>query len=190
MTNVGIIGGGAFGTSLAVVAANAGHQTHIWARNKQVVADINRLSENKIYLPDVSLPKNLKASDDISMMRQMDIILWATPAQITRQVAEQYIQYSNSNCAHLICAKGIEQASRKLMSQMLGEFLPRHKIGVLSGPSFAIDIAKGLPTAITLAMEDEALGIKLANQLSIPTFRLYHTTDIIGAQIGGAVKNV
>lgn len=190
MTKVGIIGGGAFGTSLAVVAANAGHETYIWARNKQVVSDINQAHENKTYLADFILPSNIKATDQLADMAKMDILLWATPAQITRHVVEQFTQYLQPHTSHLICAKGIEQSSRKLMSQMLEEFLPKEKIGVLSGPSFAVDIAKGLPTAITLAMEDEALGVKLAKQLSIPTFRLYHTRDIIGAQIGGAVKNV
>lgn len=187
---IGVIGAGAWGTALATVAAKAGHETHIWALEPEVVDAINNQHENTIYLKGFALPKNIEATNNLADMAEMDAILWVTPAQVVRPVAKEFAQYLKKSIPILICAKGIEQSSRKLMTEVMQEELPIAQTGILSGPSFAADVAKGLPTAITLAMEDKKTGQELAEALSIPTFRLYHSTDIIGAQIGGAIKNV
>ncbi|MGL1922456.1 MAG: NAD(P)-dependent glycerol-3-phosphate dehydrogenase [Hyphomicrobiales bacterium] len=187
---IGIMGAGAWGTALATVAATAGHTTTIWAYETEVVDAINNHHENSIFLKDVPLPHNIKATNQLADMADMDAILWVTPAQLVRPIAVQFAQYLKKSIPILICAKGIEASTRMLLSDVMAETLPIAKAGILSGPSFAIDVAKGLPTAITLALEDQHAGQQLAKALSIPTFRLYHSTDIVGAQVGGAVKNV
>lgn len=190
INKVGIMGGGAWGTALATVAAKAGHETLIWAYEPEVAAAINQTHENSVFLKNVTLPQTIKATNNLADMASMDVILWVTPAQIVRPVAKAFAEFLAKPMPILICAKGIEQSTRMLMTEVMQENLPMAQAGILSGPSFAIDVAKGLPTAITLAMEDAALGLTLAKALSISTFRLYPSTDIIGAQIGGAVKNV
>ncbi|MBL1419220.1 MAG: NAD(P)-dependent glycerol-3-phosphate dehydrogenase [Alphaproteobacteria bacterium] len=184
------MGAGAWGTALACVAAKAGHETLIWAYEPEVVAAINDTHENSVFLKGVPLPDGIKATNDMADMAEMDAILWVTPAQVVRHVGKAFSEFLKKRIPVLICAKGIEASSRMLLSDVLAEVLPMAQAGILSGPSFAIDVAQGLPTAITLAMEDAEIGQELAQALSIPTFRLYHSTDIIGAQIGGAVKNV
>lgn len=194
MTNkvkkIGIMGAGAWGTALACVAAKAGHETLIWAYEAEVVAAINDTHENSVFLKNVPLQKSIKATSELADMTEMDAILWVTPAQVVRRVGQAFNEFLNKPMPILICAKGIEASSRMLLTDVMNEVLPLAQAGILSGPSFAIDVAQGLPTAITLAMEDAEIGQELAHALSIPTFRLYHSTDIIGAQIGGAVKNV
>ncbi len=189
-SKIGIIGAGAWGTALACIAARAGHDTLIWARETEVVDSINQSHENSVFLKGFPLPHNIKATNQLSEMAELDALLWVTPAQVVRHVAKDFAEFLKKPIPILICAKGIEANSRKLMTEVMQEVLPLAQVGILSGPSFAADVAKGLPTAITLAMADEALGKALAKALSIPTFRLYHSTDLIGAQIGGAVKNV
>lgn len=187
---IGIMGAGAWGTALATVAAKAGHDTTIWAYEPEVVNAINKTHENSIFLKNVTLSHNIKATNNLDEMAIMDAILWVTPAQLLRPIAKQFAEFLHAPMPILICAKGIEASSRMLLSDVMHEVLPLAQAGILSGPSFATDVAKGLPTAITLAMQDANMGQELAKSLSIPTFRLYHSTDIIGAQIGGAVKNV
>lgn len=188
--NIGIMGAGAWGTALATVAAKAGHNTTIWAYETEVVDAINNSNENTVFLKGVPLPKNIKATNQLADMAKMDAILWVTPAQLVRPIATQFAAQLKKSIPILICAKGIEASTRMLLTDVMHEVLPIAQAGILSGPSFAIDVAKGLPTAITLALKDATQGQKLAQALSIPTFRLYHSTDIIGAQVGGAVKNV
>lgn len=187
---IGVIGAGAWGTALATVAAKAGHDTTIWAYETEVVTAINQNHENSVFLKGVPLPKNIKATNNLADMTDMDAILWVTPAQLLRPIAKNFAEHLKKSMPILICAKGIEASSRMLLTDVMKQVLPHAQTGILSGPSFAIDVAKGLPTAITLAMEDKSTGQELAQTLSIPTFRLYHSTDIVGAQIGGAVKNV
>lgn len=188
--NIGIMGAGAWGTALATVAAKAGHNTTIWAYETEVVDAINNTNENTVFLKGVLLPKNITATNQLADMAKMDAILWVTPAQLLRPIAAQFAAHLKKSIPILICAKGIEASTRMLLTDVMQEVLPIAQAGILSGPSFAIDVAKGLPTAITLALKDATQGQKLAQALSIPTFRLYHSTDIIGAQVGGAVKNV
>lgn len=187
---IGVVGGGAWGTALAAVAVRAGRDTVLWAREAEVVADINARHENRLFLPGIALPGALRASADMASLADREALLLVAPAQHLRGVAGALAPHLAPACALVICAKGIERASGKLMSEVLAETLPDHPVAVLSGPTFAAEVARGLPAAVTLAIADAALGARLAAAIGLPTFRTYLSDDLVGAQIGGAVKNV
>jgi glycerol-3-phosphate dehydrogenase (NAD(P)+) len=189
--HIGIIGAGAWGTSLALVMRRAGRETLIWGREPEVVAAINQQHENKLFLPDVKLDAGIKATGGLADLAACDALLLVAPAQHTRTLCKQMAQALGAKKAPIIiCAKGIEQKTGKLLSEIVAEELPLHPLAVLSGPSFAIEVANDLPTALTFATQDKALGEQLVQALGTRRFRLYLTDDIMGAQIGGAVKNV
>jgi len=190
MEKVTVIGGGAWGTALAQMLAAAGRETKIWAREADVVSAINKNHCNDIYLAGVPLHAALGATTDMAEAGQAELILLVTPAQFLRPVTAELSQYLKPGVPVVICAKGIEKGSHALMSEVLAETLPAAPQAVLSGPTFAIEVAKGMPTAITLACADEAMGAEIVKTIGQPHFRPYWTDDIIGAQIGGAVKNV
>jgi len=186
----GVIGGGAWGTALAQVCARAGLETVIWAREPEVVADINGHHENTLFLPGVGLDAGVRATHDFVDLARSEFVLAVAPAQHLRATLEAFGPTAPPGLPIVLCAKGIEQGSLKLMTEVLAETAPQTAPAVLSGPSFAGEVARGLPTAITLACPDEALGKELAEAIASPTFRPYTTTDMIGAEAGGAVKNV
>lgn len=184
---IGVLGGGAWGTALAQVAASAGHDVLLWALEEQVVRAINDSHENSLFLPGVPLSPAIRATTDRSAMQDREALLVVAPAQHVRAVLTD----TAAGAASLIlCAKGIEAGSLQLMSEVAREVQPQAPLAVLSGPTFAHEVAAGLPTAITLACEDEAIGTGLARALALPQFRPYVSTDVIGAEVGGAVKNV
>ncbi len=186
---IGVVGGGAWGTALAALSAEQG-DTILWARNAEVVEGINRHHLNPLYLPGVPLPPQLKAIGDLGQLKDCDALVLAVPAQTLRQFAEM-IRHSLPLAAPLvIAAKGIEISSGLLPGDVLAELLPGRPLAILSGPNFASEVARGLPAASTLACADESLGAALVQRLGRPTFRPYLSDDVIGAQIGGAVKNV
>lgn len=188
---IAVLGGGAWGTALAVMAANCGHKTMIYARNQATVEDINKHQRNHRYLGDIALPAALKASADVAeVTAQADAILAVIPAQSMRDAMEELQTILPKNAPVILCAKGIERSSGKLMSQVVAEVLPDHHIAALSGPSFASDVAQGLPTAVTVAAEDISIADQVAALLSGPAFRCYSTTDLVGVELGGALKNV
>ncbi len=187
MTHVGVIGGGAWGTALAQVAAANGPVT-IWAREAEVIEGINRDHVNEAFLPGVPLDPGVRATGDLDDVGACDMWLVVTPAQFLRSVLAQ--APTRADRPVVLCSKGIEAGSGKLMSEAAEEADPGAAIAVLSGPTFAHEVAKGLPTAITLACADEAIGERLAARLARPGFRPYWTDDVIGAEVGGAVKNV
>ncbi len=189
MHKVGVVGGGAWGTALAAAAAAGGVVT-IWAREPEVVEAINRDHVNSKFLADISLPPSLRATSDIAEVCATDMLLLAVPAQFVRTVTNTMAKYVPSTTPTVICAKGIEQASGALMSEVLEVTLPSTTVAVLSGPTFAAEVARGQPTAVTLACGDEGVSDALLQRLGGRTFRTYRTTDVIGAQVGGAVKNV
>ncbi len=197
MDTIGIIGAGAWGTALAAVAQRAGPETSgperritILARELEVARDINNVHRNAVYLPDVELDPAITATTDPARAMDADVILLASPAQHLRQTCQALAAHWKPDVAAVICAKGIEQRSCKLMSEVVAETLPQAPVAVLSGPTFAAEVARGLPAAATLAAESEGLGRRLAKALTTPRFRIYRSGDVIGAQIGGAVKNV
>jgi glycerol-3-phosphate dehydrogenase (NAD(P)+) len=190
LKTIGIIGGGAWGTALANVVVRAGRRAVLWAREGEVVAAINEFHENKPFLPGVRLEAGLHATADMAELEAADAILMVAPAQHMRAIALLAAPYFRPGVPAVICAKGIEQTTGSLLSEVLAEVLPGKPIAVISGPTFADETAKGLPTAVTLACPSEGLAAQLVAAIGQPTFRPYISTDIIGAQIGGAVKNV
>jgi len=188
--SVGIVGAGAWGSALAITSRRAGRDVLIWAYEPETLADIREHHRNALYLPGVKLDPAIEATARLNEVANCDFLLLATPAQHVRAIAEELAPYVKDQQPLVICAKGIEQASGRLMSQVLREAAPQAQIAVLSGPSFATEVARGLPAAVTLASAEEELGRALSFALSHPPFRCYWSDDVIGAEIGGAVKNV
>jgi glycerol-3-phosphate dehydrogenase (NAD(P)+) len=187
---IGIIGAGAWGTALAAVAAQAGRRVMLWALEPELVVAIRRDHVNPIYLPNFVLPENVGVTGDLTEAADADAILLVAPAQHMRKVTETLYPAVKPGTPAVICAKGIEQNSLKLMSEVVAETLPQATIAVLSGPTFAREVAEGHPTAVTLAATDQTIGLALVEAFGQRTFRPYLSGDVVGAQIGGAVKNV
>jgi glycerol-3-phosphate dehydrogenase (NAD(P)+) len=187
---VGVIGGGAWGTALAQVCARAGLGVTLWAREPEVVAEINASRRNTLFLPDVTLDPAISATEDPADLARADLILAVAPAQHLRASLAAFAPHAPAGVPVVLCAKGVEAGSLKLMTQVLAETLPDAAPAVLSGPSFAGEVARGLPTAVTLAAADPRLAEIIAQAIASPTFRPYVSGDMIGAEAGGAVKNV
>jgi glycerol-3-phosphate dehydrogenase (NAD(P)+) len=184
---LGIIGGGAWGTALAQVAAAGGRETLLWALEDGVIQSINHAHENALFLAGVPLSPAIVATPNLSDLESCDAWLVVTPSQHMRAVLERAPM-----CAKpmILCAKGIEEKSGGMLHDVAREVCPDAPIAVLSGPTFAHEVAKGLPTAVTLAAEDIGLAEQLRARIALPTFRIYVTDDVAGAEVGGAVKNV
>ncbi|HVF83073.1 MAG TPA: NAD(P)H-dependent glycerol-3-phosphate dehydrogenase [Sphingomicrobium sp.] len=185
--SIGVIGGGAWGTALAQVAAGKGHQTLLWAREADVVAGINERHENPLFLAGVPLSPAIRATADIAELQSCDAWLVVTPAQHMRDVLA-----SAPACGKplLLCSKGIEERSGALLHQVAHDVCPDADVMVLSGPTFAHEVAAGMPTALTLAAADVERAEQVRERLALPGFRLYLSDDLAGAEVGGAVKNV
>lgn len=190
LESVGVIGGGAWGTALAQTLRLAGREVVIWAREAEVVEDINSRHVNSAFLPGVALDPHLRATSELPEIAHADAILMVAPAQHVRDVAGALRPHLKSGQPLVNCAKGIERTTGKLMGQVLAETLPDTLLAALSGPSFAADVARGLPTALTIACDREDIGRALAQALGYRHFRLYWSRDRLGVEIGGAVKNV
>lgn len=185
---MGILGGGAWGTALAAVAAADGTPTLLWAREADVVDGINADHTNSLFLPGVALPAAIRATSGLIEAASQDAVLVVVPAQHVRMLLAQLSALPPRPL--LLCAKGIEAGTLLLLSEIAAAVLPDWPCAVLSGPTFAAEVARGLPTAVTLACADAALGTRLAARLARPHFRPYLSADVIGAEVGGAVKNV
>jgi glycerol-3-phosphate dehydrogenase (NAD(P)+) len=186
----GVIGGGAWGTALALICRRAGLDVVLWARELEVVEAVNERRENPLVLPGVTLDEGMRATGELAEAADADLVLAVPPAQHARAALLAVAAALAPATPVLLCSKGIEQGSLKLMTEVLAESLPQASPAVLSGPSFAGEVARGLPTAVTLACPDEALGQQLAEAIATPLFRPYLASDMIGAEAGGAVKNV
>lgn len=184
---LGVLGGGAWGTALAQVAASGGEDTVLWAHEPDVVASINGSHENPHFLPGIALNPSIHAVCDITLLGECDVLLVVTPAQHLRETLARALVGQRTL---VLCSKGIEDGSMALMSEVATQTCPQAEIAVLSGPTFAAEVARGLPTAVTLASQSSASARKLADRLARPHFRPYVSTDVTGAEIGGAVKNV
>lgn len=190
LQTVGIVGAGAWGTALALSARRAGRDVLIWAYEPETVTEINDRHRNALYLPGVELDRAIRATARLSDVAASDLLLMVTPAQELRAIAAELAPHVRDGQPLVVCAKGIEQGTGALLSQVIAEVTPKAEPAVLSGPSFAAEIARGLPAALTLATSREAQGRDLAHALSHPSFRCYWSDDVIGAEIGGALKNV
>ena len=184
---IAVVGGGAWGTALAQVAAAGGKQTLLWAIEDEVVGAINRIHENPIYLKGQKLDPSIRATTNFSDLRHADAWLVVTPAQHMRAVLERM---PCPNMPLVLCSKGIEEGSGLMLHEVAHDVCPTSPIAVLSGPTFAHEVAAGLPTAVTLACADQEIGFALRDRISRPAFRTYFSDDVTGAEIGGAVKNV
>jgi glycerol-3-phosphate dehydrogenase (NAD(P)+) len=187
--SVAVIGAGAWGTALAGVAARAGCDVMLYARNAESAATIASTRINP-KLSGAALDTSVSVTGDIAIAARADIIVIATPAQNLREAVTALAPHLATATPVIASAKGIERGSHKFMTEVIAEAAPDAKPAILSGPSFADDVARGLPTAVTLAATDEALARALVQALGSPTFRPYHTSDVRGVEIGGAAKNV
>ena len=185
--HIAVFGAGAWGSALANLAAQGGHAVTLWARDPAKAAAIQQRRENP-RLPGARLHERVKVTSSFADAASADVILLVVPAQALRSVAAKLNKLDGTPV--IACAKGIEHSSHKFMTEVIAEAAPKTTPAILSGPSFAADVARGLPTAVTLAARDEATASTLARALGSPTFRLYHSTDMRGVEIGGAAKNV
>ncbi|KQV73191.1 NAD(P)H-dependent glycerol-3-phosphate dehydrogenase [Rhizobium sp. Root1220] len=188
---IAVVGAGAFGTALAaVIALTERNSVTLVGRDPELIADLKAERLHDAALPGVELPDSLMFSAEADAIGDADIVLFAMPSQAQADAARQYGPYLAKDAVVVTCAKGIEKTTGNLLTDMLERELPGHAIAVLSGPGFAADIAKGLPTAMAIAAGDMDLAERLAHAVSGRTFRLYASSDRIGVQLGGALKNV
>ncbi|GAB1580152.1 NAD(P)H-dependent glycerol-3-phosphate dehydrogenase [Phyllobacterium phragmitis] len=188
---VAVLGGGAWGTALATIAARGGHDVALYARDEATVEDINRNRRNERYLPGIELADGIRASTDAAeVLADAALVLAVFPAQAMRDGLGGIASHVPPDAAIVLCAKGIERSTGRLISEVVSEILPGHTVSAMSGPSFATDVARGLPTAVTIASSESETADRLALLLSGPAFRCYSTDDLIGVEIGGALKNV
>ena len=187
---LGVLGAGAWGTALAQVGARAGLEVTLWAHDPAVARAMGEAGENRAYLPGVRLEPGVRATADLVDLSESDAVLAVAPAQHMRAVLGAFAPHARRGLPVVLCAKGVEQGTLRIMTQVLAEALPGARPVVLSGPSFAAEVARALPTAVTLACPDPELGRTLAEALAAPGFRPYLTDDTAGAEAGGAVKNV
>ena len=189
-SQISVIGTGAWGTALAQTMAAGGAKTTLWARREELADTINRKRENTAHLPGIALHEDITATTDLQGALQSDIILMVTPAQSMRSVLEQMAPHLREDHVLILCSKGIEQGSLLLMSEVAGQIAPATRTAILSGPNFAREIAMGKPAATTLASIGQDLAVTLQNAVARPHFRPYTSTDVIGTQVAGALKNV
>jgi len=190
MKTIGVIGAGAWGTALAQMLSAGGRDVVIWAREPEVVESINNKHENTTYLPSIELDSKLRATESLEETAKRDVLLLVTPAQHIRSTLQSILPNITADTALVICAKGIELDSGLLLSQVCAEVAPEATIAVMTGPTFASEIAMGLPGAVTIGIENEKVGAELQDLFGVKGFRPYVTEDIIGVQLGGAIKNV
>jgi len=184
---IGVVGGGAWGTALAQAAASGGEPVLLWAREPEVVASVNAERVNALFLPGIPLSPSIQATGDMADLAPCEALLIVSPAQHMRSVLAGL---PAGERPLVLCSKGIEEASGKMMHEVAHEARPGAPLAVLSGPTFAHEVAKGLPAAVTLAADNAEVAEQLAQRLSGPAFRPYLSDDVVGAEVGGAVKNV
>ncbi|MBN8981470.1 MAG: NAD(P)-dependent glycerol-3-phosphate dehydrogenase [Rhizobiales bacterium] len=187
--NIAVIGAGAWGTALANAAARAGCNVTLYARGTTAAETLSHSRENP-RLPGIRISKNISITGDISHATKSEALLLVTPAQSLRQAAAALAPCLTKGTPVVVCAKGIERGTHKFMTEIVSEIMPEALPAILSGPSFAHDVAQGLPTAVTLAAKDAAIAEALVHALGSDTFRPYHSSDVRGVEIGGAAKNV
>jgi glycerol-3-phosphate dehydrogenase (NAD(P)+) len=186
---IAVLGGGAWGTALALAGARAGRDVTLWEHDAANADSLAQMRESR-FLPGAKLGDTIVVTRELALAARNDAILIVVPAQVVRNVVTQLAPSLAGNTPLIVCAKGIEHGTHKFMSEIVAECAPKAIPAILSGPSFASDVARGLPTAVTLAAPDAEIAASLAQALSSAAFRLYHTTDLRGVELGGAAKNV
>ncbi|WP_173933424.1 NAD(P)H-dependent glycerol-3-phosphate dehydrogenase [Chelativorans sp. Marseille-P2723] len=189
--SIAVLGAGAWGTALALTMARAGHKVVLWTRDAALAHEITHAHVNSRYLPAVSLEPRLAALDDMdAALAGADCVLAVVPAQAMRGVLSAARPVLAPNVPVVLCAKGIERETGQRMSEVARQVLPENPLATLSGPSFAADVARGLPTAVTVAASEATFAASLAEKLSAPNLRCYSSDDLAGVEMGGALKNV
>lgn len=187
--SIAVLGGGAWGTALALTCARAGRAVTLWEHEPVNAESLARARESR-FLPGVRLDDGIRVTRDLAEAARAQAILLVVPAQAVRSVAAALRDAIAERTPVIVCAKGIEHGTHKFMTEVIAECAPKAVPAMLSGPSFAADVARGLPTAVTLAVADARLAGELAQAIGSATFRPYHSTDVRGVEIGGAAKNV
>ncbi|MCC8196091.1 MAG: NAD(P)-dependent glycerol-3-phosphate dehydrogenase [Ruminococcus sp.] len=190
MTSITILGSGGWGLALACTSSRLGHGVTVWSAFKDELDTIRRTGELRAKLPGVQIPKSVNLCEDISCASDRDIVVVGIPSKFVRSVCEQAKPYVNKNSIIVSSAKGLEDGSLKRMSEVIGEVFPDNRIAVLSGPSHAEELGRGMPTAVAVASEDEDAARLIQSNFSDDVLRLYVNSDVIGCEVGGAVKNV
>ena len=187
---ISVIGAGAWGTALANAIAHPHRPVTLYARDRGIVQEIAKQGTNAAHLPGVSISAEVTPTDSLEQAANADVLLLVVPTQATRELATSLSPLLQAGVPLIACAKGIERGTGRFVTEIIAEAAPKARIAVLSGPSFAADVARGLPTAVTLAAADEPLAEALAKAVRSPAFRVYRSTDMRGVEIGGAAKNV
>ena len=187
--HIAVVGGGAWGTALALTCVRAGRKVTLWEADAAHAAHLQRTRTSK-FLPDVTLDDAIVLAGEAAAAAEASAVLLVVPAQAVRAVSQSLAPLIAAKTPVIVCAKGIERGSRKFMTEIVAECMPGAVPAILSGPSFAADVARGLPTAVTLAAGDEELASELAQAIGSARFRPYHSADVRGVEIGGAAKNV
>lgn len=190
-SKIAIMGAGSWGTALALLLTKAGHNVVLWTRSQEDADAINDKRRHEKYLPGIDIPSNLRCYTDPEMaLSKKDIVVFAVPSQYIRQNAKNFSQFLNKNQLLVSVAKGIEENTLMRMSQVIREELPECKVAVLSGPSHAEEVARDIPTTVVAASEDINIAKKVQDVFMTPTFRVYTNLDLIGVEVGGALKNI
>ncbi len=190
MKRVAVIGAGAWGTAIAMATDRAGSDVLLWAREPEVIEAINTQHENTIFLKGISLSESVKASNNLEDVLDREALFMVVPAQFTRAMCQQLVDIGLDGSIPLVlCSKGVTQQGLKFMNEVVEETMP-NPVVVLSGPTFASEVARGLPASVILACKDKALNKQIASTIESPNFKVFFSHDIIGAEIGGAIKNV
>ncbi len=189
LKGIGILGSGAWGTALACIL-NKKTNISLWAYEKETVRQINKYKINKSYLPGIKIPNNVKATNNLEELKTNKFIFICIPSQFIKKIILEFKKFYKKEMILVICSKGIENTSKELISEVIKKIIPKSKTAILSGPSFAIEVAKKKPTAVTIGSKDEKNAKELAKLVNSKVFRCYYTNDIIGVQLGGVIKNI
>lgn len=190
MADIAILGSGGFGLSLAVMCSNAGHTVTVWSKFQDEIDTIKRTGELKVKLPGVKIPENVALTTDISCVKGKELIIMGIPTAFCRSVCESAAEYADSDSIVVNTAKGLEAGSLKTMSQVMEETFPNNRYAILTGPSHAEELARGIPTTIVVASPDREVSYYVQNTLTNRTFRIYVNDDVLGCELGGSLKNI
>lgn len=190
MADIAILGSGGFGLSLAVMCSSAGHTVTVWSKFQDEIDTIKRTGELKVKLPGVKIPEAVALTTDISCVRGKDMIIMGIPTAFCRSVCESAAEYADESSIIVNTAKGLEAGTLKTMSQVMEEAFPHNRYAILTGPSHAEEIARGIPTTIVVASPDREVSYYVQNALSNRTFRIYVNDDVLGCELGGSLKNI
>ncbi|MDD5594513.1 MAG: NAD(P)-dependent glycerol-3-phosphate dehydrogenase [Candidatus Margulisbacteria bacterium] len=190
MSRIGVIGAGAWGTTLAILLSENGHQVTLWAFEKELVPEMNKMRENRRFLPGFPLAETIEITGEAAKIDGAEIVFLAVPTQFLRRTARQFSKVIGREAIIVAASKGIEEGSLKLPLEIIGEELNNKNLCVLSGPNLSAEIARGLPAATVAAAQDRATAGRVQKTLMLERFRVYTNTDVVGLQLGGALKNV